>query len=93
MKNLKSRVAVMAPDADRVVFFAPRWRAEAMLASGCAIGADGNAVRIVAGRHAIHIRPGSFGVHRQHVPVGSNQYGLSGGVVFSHCQTYERVAA
>lgn len=28
-------------------------------------------------------RPGSFGIRREHVPVG-REYGLSGGVVFSH---------
>lgn len=29
------------------------------------------------------IRPGSFGIRREHVPVG-RQFGLSGGIIFSH---------
>jgi hypothetical protein len=37
-------------------------------------------------------RPGSFGIHREHLPVGQT-YGLSAGVVFSHKATYDRIAA
>lgn len=38
------------------------------------------------------IRPGSFGVNRTRFPV-NQQYGLSGGIVFSHRDTYGELAA
>lgn len=45
--------------------------------------------RLTAVRISTSIQPGSFGIHREHVSVGQ-QYGLSGGIVFSHKNTYER---
>ncbi len=74
-----------------------REEAERLLAGGL-IEADetrGQRVvsfRLTSKRAPISVQVGSFGVNRLHVPVGS-QYGLSGGIVFSHRNTYEDLAA
>ncbi|MCU1326669.1 MAG: hypothetical protein JWN34_2039, partial [Bryobacterales bacterium] len=41
----------------------------------------------------VNVRPGSFSIRREHFEVGKD-YGLSGGMVFSHQpELYDRVAA
>ncbi len=39
--------------------------------------------RLTPVRLNTNVRPGSFGIAREHVPVGRS-YGLSGGIIFSH---------
>lgn len=76
-------MAVLRADSDRVVFFAHRERATQLLADG-AVKVEGNFLRLSGARVAqTDARPGSFGIRRQHMPVG-REYGLSAGVVFSH---------
>lgn len=43
-------------------------------------------------RAPFDVQVGSFGIHEEHAPVNS-QYGLSGGIIYSHQNTWEEVAA
>jgi hypothetical protein len=95
---IRKRVAVLAVDCNRVVYDLHRERVQPMLAAGLvrveSLNAGGAVavVRMTAQAVPLSFRPGSYGINRQHVPVG-NQYGLSGGVVFSHRRTHERALA
>lgn len=90
MSKIRSRTPVMSAESDRILFYAHREHALRLLQEGT-VRIDGESMRI-AGSAKTSLRAGSFGVHREHVPV-NQQYGLSGGVVFSHKQTYEGLAA
>jgi hypothetical protein len=55
-------------------------------------GAEVISFRLTETPAIISVQVGSFGIHRTHVPV-NQQYGLSGGVVFSHKPTYDSLRA
>jgi hypothetical protein len=63
-----------------------------MVRRGQATAESRKLVRLTVVAVAIVARPGSFGIQREHFPVGKN-YGLSGGIVFDHKNTYDRIAA
>lgn len=92
------RVAVYSPDCARPDYISAH-QAQRQYIAGLVVISDISersgvvSVERIAGVRAPNdAKPGSFGIHREHVPVG-NQYGLSGGLVFSHKRTYERIAA
>lgn len=87
MLKIRSRTPVLCADSDRVVFFVHKERIAKLIADGTLKQHD-NYLRI-SGGCVSDVRPGSFGIRRQHVPVG-REYGLSGGVVFSHHNLHER---
>ena len=95
--NIKRRVAVLAVDSERVVCDLHRERVALDLAAGIIVINEIVAGVLVSVRQTTKLatseaRPGSYGVNRQHLPVGKG-YGLSGGVVFSPKRTWERELA
>jgi hypothetical protein len=98
MPKIAKRVAVFAADSDRIVFDLHRERVLVMLEAkrvkieGKCAGKHVKSVRLTdtGARLLENARPGSFGVHREHVAPGIK--GVAG-VVFSHKRTYEKALA
>jgi hypothetical protein len=96
---IRKRVVLLAADSDRVVCDLHREMAEYQLQAGLvtvhATNRHGavSVVRLTGNLASNTARPGSYGVTSVHHPVGRD-YGLSGGVVFSHhSQLYDRLSA
>jgi DNA-binding PadR family transcriptional regulator len=98
MLKIRSRVAVFAVDSDRIVYFLHRERVAGLISARRVRIEEKDATRSVksvrltdsGARLLENARPGSFGVHREHVAPGIK--GVAG-VVFSHKRTYEKALA
>jgi hypothetical protein len=98
--SFSRRVSVLSHDCARVVCFIHWDRIQVMIDQGV-VKAEGknkagqvNSVRLMQD-HKLRCdaRPGSFSIRREHFEIGKD-YGLSGGMVFSHQPNlYDRVAA
>lgn len=96
--KIRRRVPVFAADGGRIVFDSHREESLSLLEQGCVVVGESAGDTVISLRLTgitlrSAVRPGSFGIRREHVET-NHQYGLSGGIVFSHSMAlYEDLAA